>query len=83
MPQESNFQGFGINRQRSQPFEFREDRELGRAQASRRQELIVNLGDVPCRRADGEAIAFLGIATLSILEKVHNPSCRSSYAHRN
>ena len=51
--------GERVDRQRSQPFELRKDRELGRAQACRRQKLIIKLGDVPSRRADSEAIAFL------------------------
>jgi hypothetical protein len=62
-----------VDRQWSQPFELRKDRELGRAQACRRQELIVKLGDAPSRRADSEAIAFFsgshGHRQTSMLDK--------------
>src|ERR1700730_2253175 len=52
--------GERVDRQRSQPFEPGENRELGCAKATRRQELIVELRDVPSRRSDSETVAFLG-----------------------
>ena len=52
--------GERFDSQRSEPLEPRENRVLGRAQAARRQELIVKLRDVPSRRWNGETVAFLG-----------------------
>ena len=50
--------GQRIDRHRAQPLELGENRELGRAQARRRQVLVVKLGNVPRRLADGQAVAL-------------------------
>src|SRR5712671_5762444 len=50
--------GEPVDRQRSLPFQPRKDGELRHAQAGGRQELIIELGYVPSRRSNGEAVAF-------------------------
>ena len=49
-----------VDRQRSQPFQLRQDRKLRRAQPGRRQALVVELGDVTGGLAQRQAIAFRG-----------------------
>jgi hypothetical protein len=52
--------GKRIDRERTLPLELRQNRELGDAQADRRQELIIELGYVARGGADGEAVAIVG-----------------------
>src|SRR5262249_59204693 len=51
--------GRGVEGNRPPPFELRQNRELGRAQPDRCQELIIKLTNVPSRRSDGEEVAIL------------------------
>jgi hypothetical protein len=51
--------GKGVDGQRPPLFELRQNRELGRAQPDRRQELIIKLTNLPSRGSDCEAVAIL------------------------
>ena len=55
-----HLRGERVDGQRTLPLELRQNRELVRAQAGGREELIIRLGDVARRRAHGVAVAFGG-----------------------
>ena len=48
--------GQGIDLEWAQPFQLHKDRVLGRAQTAGREELIIELRDMPRRRPDGEFV---------------------------